>query len=304
MRQQNRQRPFGDQRVSNVSSFPVREPATLLDFLFSVMSDKSKTTVKSYLAHRQVAVNGRPITQFDAPLYAGDEVFINFEKGFKPFKNNSLSIVYEDEYLIVINKAYGLLSMGTEREKEKTAYRMLSEYVKTSDPRNRIFILHRLDKDTSGIMMFAKNADIQAELQNNWNMAVRERKYVAVIDGVPEQLEGEVSSYLNENSAFNVYSTTEDSGRFALTRYKVLRSNERYSLVELDLETGRKNQIRVHMQEIGHSVVGDRKYGGSSSPIGRMALHAFKLKFVHPVGGRELVFQTPVPAKFLSLVKK
>ncbi len=190
--------------------------------------------------------------------------------------------------------------MGTERIKTGTAYNILSDYVKTQNPDNKLFIVHRLDRDTSGLMMFAKSKGIQEQMQHNWHNIVLERKYVAVVEGMVEEPEGTIRSYLAENSVFQVYSTNNpEEGQLAITRYKRLSCNNRFSLMELDLETGRKNQIRVHMHDLGHSIIGDRKYGAKSSPLGRVALHALKLRFANPVTRREMNFDTPIPSRFI-----
>ena len=293
----------GRRTPDRVNVYKVQSRTTLLDFLLSVFSDKSRTTVKSYLTHRQVAVNDVPTTQYDVVLQAGDEVKVNFDRSFHVFRHNRIRLVYEDEFILVIDKGYGVLSMATERIKEGTAYRIMSDYVKRENPGAAIFVVHRLDRDTSGLMMFAKSQGVQETLQRNWNNLVLSRKYVAVVEGAPEPAEGIVRSYLAENSAFEVYSTQNpEEGQLAVTRYKTLKSNGRFSLVELDLETGRKNQIRVHMKDLGHSIVGDRKYGAKGSPIGRVALHASKLHFAHPITRKEMLFETPVPQKFLYIV--
>lgn len=283
--------------------YEVKENDTLLHFLFEVLSDQSKTTVKSLLAHKQIGVNGRATTHFDAVLKAGNVVNVGFDKNSSAFSHPMLNIIYEDESLIVIDKMSGLLSMSTERDKEKTAYHILSDYVKRRNPRNRVFILHRLDRETSGIMMFAKDMKVQEILQKDWDQSVLERKYIAVIEGCPAKENGKIKSYIAENSAFIVHTSNAQNGKLAITNYKILKSNKLYSLVELDLETGRKNQIRVHMQELGHPIAGDKKYGAKSNPINRLALHAFKLRFIHPISRKEMNFDTPIPKRFTLLVK-
>ncbi len=302
MRQSSGKKPIRRFSEKDIKRYRVDRNDTLLNYLLSLFNDKSRTTIKSYLAHRQVAVNDMPVTQFDTLLHVGDEVKINFKQGFSVFKHSRLRLVYEDEYILVIDKGYGLLSMSTERIKTGTAYSILSDYVKSQNPENKLFIVHRLDRDTSGLMMFAKSKGIQEQMQHNWHNIVLERKYVAVVEGAVEQKEGTIRSYLAENSVFQVYSTDNpEEGQLAITRYKVLGGNRRFSLVELDLETGRKNQIRVHMHDMGHSIIGDRKYGAHSSPLGRVALHAYKLRFAHPVTRREMDFETPIPARFASI---
>lgn len=274
-----------------------------MSFLLQALHDQSRTAVKSFLAHKLVQVNNHVTTQFDTPLEPGDTVTVGMNKNAAPFHHPMLNILYEDEYLIVVEKASGLLSMGTERDKTKTAYYILNNYVKNKDPRSHIFILHRLDRETSGIMMFAKSKKIQEVLQKNWNAMIRERKYVAIVEGCLQPEKGQVKSYISENKALIVHPTFSQEGKLAITNYTTLKSNRQFSLVELELETGRKNQIRVHMQEIGHPVTGDPKYGATKNPLHRLALHAFKLNFIHPVTEEEMKFETPVPAKFIALFK-
>ncbi len=290
-------------RDNNIKYFPVEKTDTLLNFLFQIFPEKSKTTVKSYLSHKQVAVNKIVCSQFDYPLQQGDTVSINFDRNFSELKHPMLKLVYEDDYFIVVNKANGLLTVATDLVKDKTAFRIISDYVKSQHPRNHIFVLHRLDKDTSGLLVFAKSPEIQSEMQHNWERIVTDRKYVAVIEGCPEKMSGELTSYLRENKAFKVYSSATNEGQFARTRYRIIKAGRQYSLVELELETGRKNQIRVHMSEFGHSIAGDKKYGATGNPIKRIALHAFKLTFIHPVTKQELNFETPIPKSFQILIK-
>ena len=282
----------------------VPETTTLLAFVEKRLADHSKTKVKSMLKHNQFAVNSMPTSQFDTPLEDGDKVSVNFTKSFRVFSSPRIKLVYEDNDILVINKGYGVLSMGTDNIKEGTAYSIMREYVKYSDPRAKVFIVHRLDRDTSGLMMLAKTMEAKDTMQHNWNNMVLNRKYVAVVEGVIPDDEGVVKSYLAETAQFEVYSTQDPTkGQLAITRYKVLKRSSGYTLVELELDTGRKNQIRVHMKDLGHPIVGDRKYGASSSPIRRLALHARTLRFVHPITRKEMNFELPVPTRFAGLVK-
>lgn len=295
----------GTFRPDNILEFKAEAPEQLrlIDFLVAAMPDRKKTTVKEFLKHNQVMVNGNVSTQFDTPVGQGDTVCVNTTREFQTFYNPRLKIVYEDDDIIVVNKGYGLLSMGTDKIKEGTAYSLLRDYVKRKDPRNKLFIVHRLDRDTSGLMIFAKTIQAKEAMQHNWNNMVIERRYVAVItNGHLEPREGEIRSYLTENAAHEVYSTTRPGeGQLAVTYYKTLRSRGKYSLVELSLATGRKNQIRVHMKEAGHPIAGDRRYGAPASPIHRLALHAQTLRFVHPITRRDMAFTTPIPAAFDKL---
>ncbi len=275
----------------------------LLDFLFASMPQRKRTNIKELLRHNQVKVNDEVITQFDAPLTAADTVYVNLTREFPRFYNRRLKIVYEDDDIIVVNKGYGLLSMGNDKVKDGTAYSILKEYVKWVDPRQKIFIVHRLDRDTSGLMMFAKNVQAKEAMQHNWNNMVLNRTYVAVVEGNVENDEGTIRTYLAENSKYEVYVTENpEEGQLAVTRYKVLRRKNGYTLMELELDTGRKNQIRVHTKHIGHPIAGDRRYGAKSSPIHRLALHARTLRFAHPATRREMDFSTPIPASFLKMV--
>jgi 23S rRNA pseudouridine1911/1915/1917 synthase len=286
-----------------IETYPVKEEGILMDFLMASMPQRKRTVIKNLLAHNQVAINGIPTTQFNTQLAAGDEVKVNLSREFRVFYNRRLKLVYEDDDIIVVNKGYGLLSMGTDKIKEGTAYSILRDYLKWQDPRNKLFIVHRLDRDTSGLMVFAKSVEAKEKLQHNWNNMVLSRKYLAIVEGKPEQEEGEIRSYLAENSRFEVYSTNNpEEGQLAVTRYKTLRTRNGYSLMEVSLDTGRKNQIRVHMKDLGHPIIGDRRYGAKSSPIHRMALHAQTLRFVHPITRKDMNFSTPVPASFAKLV--
>lgn len=291
-------------RPDNILEFHPKSEGRLLEFMMTSMADRKRTTVKDFLKHRQVMVNGNITTQFDMELKPGDTVLINTSREFQTLRNPRLSIVYEDDDIIVVNKGYGLLSVGTDKIKTGTAYSILRDYIKRVDPRNKLFIVHRLDQHTSGLMLFAKNAKAKETMQHNWNNMVLERRYVAVVEGKLEQQEGEVRSYLAENTQHEVYSTDDPNvGQLALTRYRTLRTANGYTLVELQLETGRKNQIRVHMKDLGHPIAGDRKYGAKTSPIHRLALHAMTLRFAHPVTRQDMNFTTPVPAPFAKMVK-
>ncbi len=283
--------------------FTVQESSTLLSFLLDSLNQQSKNSVKSLLKHGQVWVNETPVTHFDTPLNPDDDVFISHERGRVEFNHPQLKIVWEDEELIVVDKKDGLLSVSNAISQERTVYFLLSEYVKKIDPRNKIFILHRLDKGTSGLMMFAKNKNIQEYLRSNWHEMITRRTYVALIEGTPEKKEDTIITYLAENSRMKVYCTEPQYGKEAVSHYRVLKNNEQYSLIEVDLETGRKNQIRAQMEYIGHPVAGDPKYGAQTDPTGRLMLHARRLFFRHPATGEELRFETPIPQKFSDLAK-
>ena len=281
----------------------VEKETTLLPFLFEALNDRSKSAIKSLLSHGQIYVNDRIVTQFDTPIQPDDKVMVGYARGNVAFNNRLLNIIYEDNAVIVVNKREGLLSVGTERVHERTAYHILSDYLKKSDPRNKLFVLHRLDRDTSGLMMFAKSRAVQEKMQGNWNETITERTYVAVVEGKPEKSSDVLTTNLKENAEARGYVVPE-GGKEAITRYDVLRSNDKYSLLELNLETGRKNQIRAQMEYIGHPIAGDYKYGAETNPTGRLMLHAQRLCFIHPETGEEMRFDTRIPDSFKSLVSK
>lgn len=301
-----RHKPGAERRApqpDRIVELTVGEAGTLLDFLLANMPDKKKLTVKDFLKHNQVKVNSTVTSQFDFALEPGDRVLINTSREWQTFRNPRLKIVYEDDDIIVVYKGYGLLSMGTDKKKDGTAYSLLRDYVKRVDPRNKLFIVHRLDQHTSGLMMFAKTEAAKNAMQHNWNNMVLERRYLAVVEGRPEEDEGVITSYLAENAQHFMYSTPDpEKGQKAVTRWKRLKSRGGYSLLEVSLDTGRKNQIRVHLKELGYPIAGDKKYGAKTSPIHRLALHAATLRFVHPTTRRDMNFSTPAPAAFSKLV--
>lgn len=291
-------------RPDMIETYTADSETTLLPFLIQSMPQRKRTSIKELLKHNQVAIGDTPVTRHDTPLHQGTVVRVNITREFQTFYNRRIKIVYEDDDIIVANKGYGLLSMGTDRVKDGTAYSILRDWVKRKDPRNKLFIVHRLDRDTSGLMMFAKTEEAKVAMQHNWNNMVINRRYLAVVEGCMDPAEGTIRSYLAENSQFEVYSTENpDEGQLAVTRYKTIASRQGRSLVEVELDTGRKNQIRVHLSDKGHPIVGDRKYGAGASPIHRLALHAQTLRFIHPTTRRDMNFSTPVPAAFASLVK-
>lgn len=297
--------PRPSRAVAQYTTFHVSRPAELMQFLMEVMSGISRNKVKSLLTNRTVYVDQVITTQYNFQLKPGMKVQISKQRGQKEFRSSLLKIVYEDAYLIVVEKREGLLSIATNRERERTAYSILTEYVQRSAREHRIFIVHRLDRDTSGLMVFAKDERTKRNLQDNWANIVTDRRYVAVVSGEVEKDSGTITSWLKDNKVYVTYSSmSNNGGDKAVTHYKVIKRANGYSLLELELETGRKNQIRVHMQDMQHPVVGDTKYGDGVNPIGRLALHAFKLWFYHPVTGELMKFETPYPSSFKNLVLK
>lgn len=237
--------------------YNVSEPSELMEFLMKKMSGISRTRVKALLTNRVVMVDNNIQTQYNFPLKPGMKVQISKEKNKHEFHNPLLNILYEDAYIIVVEKKEGLLSVATDRQKERTAQHILNEYVKRQNPRNRVFVVHRLDRETSGVMMYAKHEKTQHTLRDNWHEIVFDRRYVSVVMGDMEKDQGTVESWLTDRKLYVSSSDYDDGGKFSVTHYKTIKRANGYSLVELNLETGRKNQIRVHMQTLGHPVVGD-----------------------------------------------
>ena len=292
-----------EKAMAQYTDYSVKEPMELMEFLAARMPDASRTKLKSLLSKRVVYVDNVITTQFNFPLQPGMKVKISKDKGRKEFSNRLLKIVYEDAYVIVVEKTEGLLSVNTERQKERTAYSILNEYVQRTNKRSRVYIVHRLDRDTSGLMMFAKDEKTQRVLRDNWHDIVTDRRYVAVVTGELEKNYDTVTSWLTDKTLYVANSTYDDGGQKSITHYRTIKRGNGLSLVELDLETGRKNQIRVHMQSLGHPLIGDGRYGGdiAPNPIGRLALHAFKLNFYHPVTNQLMEFDTPYPPAFKKL---
>lgn len=279
------------------------ENSLLLDFLLKNMREKSRNSVKSLLKHGQIVVNGKTVTRYDYPLKSGDKIIVGSHRSIVEKNIPQLRILYEDDDIIVIDKEAGLLTITTGSGIDTTAVSLLKDYVQKQSPYNKIYTVHRLDQLTSGILVFAKNSEAQHRLRDNWRDMVTKRTYVAVVEGKMDEPEGKISSWLTENKKnYMMYSSSVDNGgKLAITKYKVLQTADQFSLLELELETGRKNQIRVHLKDLGHPIVGDRKYGSSTS-IGRIALHARVLEFYHPTSGEIMHFETPVPKLFLRLL--
>lgn len=265
----------------------------------------SKTKAKQLLKYRAVSVGNVPVTRHDQILQPGDEVLIKTEKevGDGGKIGSGLTIMYEDESIIVIDKAAGLLTIATEKEKTRTAYYRLTAWLKErpGGAGQRIFIVHRLDRDTSGLLVFARNENVKRALQDKWQET--EKRYAAIVEGIPKERSGRIASNLLETKFLRVYSVrdSEGGGRPSVTNYEVVKASGNYALLDITLETGRKNQIRVHLADIGHPVAGDKKYGARTNPVGRLALHAYFLAFAHPVTGKRLEFRAPMPGRFKAL---
>lgn len=279
----------------------VTEADTLLPFLLAKQPGKGRNKVKGLLTHRQILVDDAVVTRHDYPLLPGQRVTVRAVTAAEKESLHGMRILFEDADLLVIDKPPGLLSIATDDERELTAYHILTEYVQRFNPKNRIFVVHRLDRETSGIMMFAKKETVQQALQTDWKDTVLERSYVTVVEGFVKSPEGTLKSWLKESKTRTVYVTRPGDGLLAITHYKVLQAERDFSLLEVNLETGRKNQIRVHMQNMGHSVIGDKRYGSKKDPLARLGLHARVLSFKHPVTGEVLRYETAVPQSFRRL---
>lgn len=288
-----------------LTKLTAKDEMQLMEFLIAKMGGMSRSSIKSLLGHRQISVNDKIITQFDFLLKPNDKVTVNSTRGNLELTHPKLRIIFEDNDLIVVDKKEGLLTVTTGTGDDTTAFSILKNHVKKSSPANKIYTVHRLDRETSGVLVFSKNRDAQHTFRNNWQEIVTKRTYVALVEGKVAKEKDRIVSWLTENEvSLKIRSSkTDNGGKEAITNYKLLKSNEEFSLLEIELETGRKNQIRVHLESIGHPIVGDRKYGSSVS-IGRLALHARVLEFYHPVTGEIMHFETQIPKEFLRLVNK
>lgn len=288
----------------NVASYTVADSRPLLEWLLANVKGLSHSKIKAALKGGGVAVNGKRRTQFDYPLQEGDNIDISrSRKNAVSPSAHYLDLVYEDRFLVVIDKKVGVLSMAAGHS-SLNVKNILDDYFHRSRQRCTAHVVHRLDRETSGLMIYAKDVATEQTLEHNWHDIVYDRRYIAVLSGEPSLDEGTIASWLKDNNAFYTYSSPVDNGgKYAVTHFRVLRRAGGRSLVEFKLETGRKNQIRVHSADMGTPVCGDVKYGNGDNPIGRLCLHACRLCFVHPVTGRRMEFETPIPTQFMKLFK-
>lgn len=284
--------------------YQVAESAKLLDWLLKNLKGESRTKIKATLQGHGIRVNGKERTQFDYPLAPGDRISVSLtKKNRDQFKSRYLKIVYEDRHLIVIEKQVGILSIAAGHS-SLNVKAVLDDYFRQTRQRCTAHVVHRLDRDTSGLLVYAKDKETELAMESDWHHVVYDRRYVAVVSGEMEQDEGTVASWLKDNKAYITYSSdTDNGGKYAVTHYHVLRRTTDYSLVEYRLETGRKNQIRVHSADLGHPICGDIKYGNGDDPCGRLCLHAYILCFYHPVTHERMEFETSIPPAFLHLFK-
>ena len=273
---------------------------SLLEAIFEFKKDISKKSIKNFIKNNMVKVNGNITTNSSYMLNKNDIVEKSYEKRIIP--NYDLDILYEDEYLIAVNKPCGLLSISNDKEKIITAYRMVSDYVKSNNKKNYIFVVHRLDQDTSGVLLFCKNEKIRDKMQENWNNIVKKRGYIAIVDGKITG-NGTIHTFLMEDRRQFVYSSKNGIGKEAITHYSSIKNNNKYSMLQVFIDTGRRNQIRVHLSEHGYPIVGDKKYRCKTNPIKRLCLHANMLEFTHPVSKKIVSIKCDVPSEFRKLVK-
>lgn len=296
-------RQYSNRAGENDKQIVVGKSAPLLEYLIDNVSE-SRSKLKSTLQGRGIKVNGKVVTQFDFLLNPGDTISISRHKRQAQFKNRFVKIVYEDPWLVVIEKNIGILSMAAGHS-SLNVKSVLDDYFQKSRQKCRAHVVHRLDRDTSGLMIYAKDIDTEQILEHNWHQIVCDRRYVAVVSGEMEQDNGTISNWLKDNKAYVTYSSPVDNGgKYAVTHFRVLNRSTEHSLVEYKLETGRKNQIRVHSADMSHPVCGDTKYGNGDDPLHRLCLHAYLLCFTHPVTGERMDFSTPIPTSFRSLFTK
>jgi 23S rRNA pseudouridine1911/1915/1917 synthase len=289
-----------------VATYPVEQPATLLEFLAARHPLAKKTTIRQWVKHASVHVNGMTVTRASHPLQAGDVVVIH-PKGDVLAKAPlpcGLKALYEDASLVVIDKPENLLSMASESQREKTAYAFLMDYVRRGQHRSeeRVWIVHRLDRETSGLMVFAKTVGAKRELQSQWPQV--EKRYLAVVEGKPPADSGVLRCHLDESNPLKVYiAPPSNRTRHAVTRYRVIQPLDSLTLIEVTTETGRRHQIRVQLADAGCPIIGDDKYGARSNPARRLGLHASLLRFPHPVSGECLTFESALPRRLAGVLR-
>ncbi|MBR4389326.1 MAG: RluA family pseudouridine synthase [Prevotella sp.] len=293
---------YANQR-GDYDHYVVEQEAPLLAWLIDHVKSLSKNKMKATLQGRGIKVNGKVVTQFDFPLKPGMKIAVSKTKRNDIFKSRYVKIVYEDRYLVVVEKKEGILSMAA-GHKSLNVKSVLDDYFKKSKQRCTAHVVHRLDRDTSGLMIYAKDMQTEQTLEHEWHDLVYDRRYVAVVSGEMEEDGGTIANWLKDNKAYVAYSSPVDNGgKYAVTHFHTLQRTTDHSLVEFSLETGRKNQIRVHTADMGHPVCGDIKYGNGDDPLHRLCLHAYVLCFFHPVTHERIEFQTQIPTSFRSLFK-
>lgn len=284
------------------TNYSVKSDCTVQEFFERQMKGKSRTAQRQLLSKGAVRIGRRQLKKLDDVILAGSVITIEPKPEPQFIMPPGLNIVYEDDWILVVNKDAGLLTIATENEKERTAFSYLSAYLKFYDRNAKVFIVHRIDRWTSGLLIFAKDERAQSILRTNWDEMVLSRQYVAVVEGRMERTEGTITTWMDEDpKTTRMFVCRPGTGKRAVTHYRLIDEVPGLSLIELELETGRKNQIRVHMRHIGHAVAGDQKYGAHIDPIGRLCLHARQIEFEHPMTGQIMNFETPIPPEFTKL---
>lgn len=287
---------------SRYDHYVVNDEAPLLEWLIANIKG-SRSKIKATLQGRGIKVNGKCVTQFDFPLQKGMKIAVSQTKKNDQFKSRYVKLVYEDRWLVVVEKNIGILSMAA-GHKSLNVKSVLDNYFQKTGQKCRAHVVHRLDRDTSGLMVYAKDMETEQIFEHNWHEIVYDRRYVAVVSGEMAENEGTIANWLKDNKAYVTYSSPVDNGgKYAVTHFHVLDRTTEHSLVEYQLETGRKNQIRVHSADMGHPVCGDTKYGNGDDPIHRLCLHACVLCFWHPITRERMEFDTPVPTSFRQIFK-
>jgi len=287
---------------SRYDHYVVNDEAPLLEWLIANIKG-SRSKIKATLQGRGIKVNGKCVTQFDFPLTPGMKIAVSQTKKNDQFKSRYVKLVYEDRWLVVVEKNIGILSMAA-GHKSLNVKSVLDNYFQKTGQKCRAHVVHRLDRDTSGLMVYAKDMETEQIFEHNWHEIVYDRRYVAVVSGEVAENEGTIANWLKDNKAYVTYSSPVDNGgKYAVTHFHVLDRTTEHSLVEYQLETGRKNQIRVHSADMGHPVCGDTKYGNGDDPIHRLCLHACVLCFWHPITRERMEFDTPVPTSFRQIFK-
>jgi 23S rRNA pseudouridine1911/1915/1917 synthase len=287
-----------------IQSYPVKESMILIDFLRAELKNMSRNNIKSLLTRKQVMVDGAPISQYNFVLTPGDIVMIGkYNPQDKPL--TTPKILYEDAEFLVIEKPTGLLTVASDNEKSQTAFRVMMDYVREKDTHARLYVVHRIDRDTSGILMFCKNEELRDEMQKQWNSIVSKRGYYAIVDGIPIEKKKTIHTWLHKTSTQIMYSRQyeDDEGQEAITHYVVKKEMKSHAFLDVKIDTGRKNQIRVHLKELGHTVIGDDKYHAVTDPIKRLGLHAYALEFIHPVTEKKYSFFSPLPGLMKAFIE-
>ena len=296
-------------QMANIKEYNVNKEIELFEFLLTTLSKESRNNVKAILSKKCVAVNGLVCSQYNYKLYRGDVVMVSPKPiiGLEKMKKQKetvkkhLDIIYEDDDFIAINKPSGLLSVESDKEKVDTAYKQVLEYLQSKNKTARCFQVHRIDKNTSGVLLFTKDYKLNEVLKKEWNKLVSLREYIAVVDGTLDEKSGSIKSYLMKAETNLMYTYKSKKGELAITHYKVMKENDKYSLLLVNIDSGKKNQIRVAMNDMGHPIIGDDKYGSPTNPINRLGLHASKLVLKNPKNDKIYEFKASIPKDFDKL---